>query len=389
MRRFTRLPRPQALDDGAQETRTTCHTLLPFATTSTTIAVVNPEASPPVSTVPQISPNLTTFSRDIGAHNLAPLWERTRRMEPGSPCVPALWRYVDTRPLLARAAGLITTQAAERRVLVLENPAMRGSYQITQSLFCGLQIILPGEIAPSHRHSPNALRFIIEGEGAYTTVDGERTPMAPGDFVVTPNWAWHDHGNLGSGPVVWLDGLDTPFAQLFGAMFRENHPQESQPVARATGAAAARYGSNLLPVDYRAGETPSPLLRYPYARTREALAQLAKNESPHAAHGVKLRYTNPATGGHAFPTMAAFMQWLPKGFDGRDCRCTDGAIYAVVEGHGTVRIGEAAFAFTPHDVFVAPPWQPLRFAAETDCVLFSFSDRAAQEALGLWRESLD
>src|SRR6185436_11248347 len=115
------------------------------------------------------------------------------------------------------------------------------------------------EIAPSHRHTPNALRFIIEGEGAYTAVDGERIAMAPGDFVVTPNWAWHDHGNTGSAPVVWLDGLDTPFAQLFGAIFRENHPQESQPITRTAGGIRAQ-----------------PLL-YPYARTREALEQLAKS----------------------------------------------------------------------------------------------------------------
>ena len=391
MRRFTRLLSPQPLDDGAQETRTTCHTLLPSATTSTTIAVVNPEASPPVSSVPQLSPNLATFSRDIGAHNLAPLWERTRRMEPGSPCVPALWRYADTRPLLARAAELITTQAAERRVLVLENPALRGAYQVTQSLFAGLQIILPGEIAPSHRHTPNALRFIIEGEGAYTAVDGERTPMAPGDFVVTPNWMWHDHGNLGSGPVVWLDGLDTPFAQLFGAMFRENHPQESQPVTRAAGDAAARYGANLLPLDYRAGDSDrrSPLLRYPYARTREALEQLAQNAPLHAAHGVKLRYANPATGGHVFPTMAAIMQLLPKGFDGRGYRSTDGAVYCVVEGRGAIVFGDERREFAAHDCFVIPPWQAHRFTAQSDCVLFSFSDRAAQEALGFWQELMD
>lgn len=310
------------------------------------------------------------------------------RMQPGSVCVPAHWRYADTRPLLARAAGLITTRDAERRVLVLENPALRGSYQVTQSLFAGLQIILPGEIAPSHRHTPNALRFILEGEGAYTAVNGERTPMSPGDFVVTPNGMWHDHGNLGTGPVVWLDGLDTPIAHLFGAIFRENHPQESQPVARAEGDAAARYGANLLPVDYHAGAR-TPLLRYPYARTREALDQLAKSAPPHAAHGYKMRYINPATGGHAFPTMAAFMQLIPKGFDGRTLRGTDGAIYAVVEGCGTAHVGEAAFAFSPNDVFVAPPWLPLRFAATDDCVLFSFSDRAAQEALGFWCEQLD
>jgi len=343
--------------------------------------------------VPQLNADLAGFSRDIGMHNLAPLWERTRRMQPCTPCEPALWRYADTRPLLARATSLITTRDAERRVLVLENPALRGSFQITQSLFAGLQIILPGEIAPSHRHTPNALRFIIEGEGAYTAVDGERTPMAPGDFVVTPNWTWHDHGNLGTAPVVWLDGLDTPFAQLFGAVFRENHPQESQPVTRAAGDAAARYGANLLPLDYHAGHTHgrSPLLRYPYARTRESLEQLAKSAAPHPVHGVKPRYVNPATGGHAFPTMAAFMQWLPRGFDGRGYRCTDGAVYCVVEGRGAIHVGDERLEFAAHDCFVIPPWRAHRFTAhaDCDCVLFSFSDRWEQESLGFWRETPD
>ena len=342
----------------------------------------------------KLNSDLAGFSRDSGVHNLAPLWERTLRMQPGTPCAPALWRYADTRPLLARAAELITTRDAERRVLVLENPALRGSFQITQSLFAGLQIILPGEIAPSHRHTPNALRFIIEGEGAYTAVDGERTPMAPGDFVVTPNWAWHDHGNLGSAPVVWLDGLDTPFAQFFGAMFRENHPQESPPLAfagRTAGDAAARYGANLLPVDYVSSGTRPPLLRYPYERTRVTLEQLAKSAAPHPAHGVKMRYVNPATGGPVFPTMAAFMQLLPKEFCGRSYRCTDGAVYCVAEGRGSVYWGEERHAFAPHDCFVIPPWQLHRFAANADydCVLFSFSDRAAQEALGFWRELMD
>jgi gentisate 1,2-dioxygenase len=343
----------------------------------------------PVLSATTHDPSLAGFSRDIATHNLAPLWERARRMQPGASCVPALWRYADTRPLLARATELITTRDAERRVLVLENPALRGSFQITQSLFAGLQIILPGEIAPSHRHTPNALRFIIEGEGAYTAVDGERTIMAPGDFVVTPNWTWHDHGNLGTEPVVWLDGLDTPFANFFGANFREDHPQESQPVTRPTGDAAARYGANLLPVDSVTTGMRSPLLRYPYERTRAALEQLATNATPHPAHGFKLRYTNPATGGHAFPTMAAFMQWLPRGFDGGNYRCTDGAVYCVVEGRGAVYFGEERYVFEGHDCFVIPPWQMHRFTAnaDSDCVLFSFSDRAAQETLGFWRDA--
>jgi gentisate 1,2-dioxygenase len=285
-----------------------------------------------------------------------------------------------------RAAELITTKEAERRVLMLENPGLRGTTFATTTLYAGLQVILPGEIARTHRHAPNALRFIIEGEGAYTAVEGERVMMKPGDFVTTPNWMWHDHGNVGSEPVVWLDGLDLAFANLLGAHFREEYPEESQPVTHPEGDAGARYGANLLPVEYRQKGLATPVLSYPYERTRAALEQLARGANPHPVHGYKLRYVNPATGGHPFPTMAVFMQWLPKGHAGSRGRSTDGAVYCVVEGRGNAVIGETRFDLSPHDVFVVPSWEPFQFTAGTDCVLFSYSDRAAQEALGFWRE---
>jgi gentisate 1,2-dioxygenase len=335
------------------------------------------------------NPKREHLSSEIAQLNMKPLWERTMRLAPGTAAVPAIWRWQQVQPHLMRSAEVITTQEAERRVLMLENPALKGSTFATTTLYAGLQIILPGEIARTHRHAPNALRMIVEGVGAYTAVDGERVTMRPGDFVTTPNWAWHDHGNLGSEPVVWLDGLDTAFANLFGAHFREDYPQESQPVSRAEGDAVARYGANLLPVDYRPQGRASPLLSYPYERTREALERLAKAGEPHVAHGYKLRYSNPATGGHAFPTMAVFMQWLPRGHAGRSYRSTDGAVFCVVEGRGSVGIGDARWDFAPHDVFVVPSWAFYQLKADTDCVLFSYTDRAAQEALGFWREECD
>jgi len=332
------------------------------------------------------NPNRERFSGELEALNMKPLWERVMRLQPGTAAVPVIWRWEQVQPHLMRASELITTQEAERRVLMLENPALKGTTFATTTLYAGLQVILPGEIARTHRHAPNALRFIIEGEGAYTAVEGERVMMKPGDFVTTPNWAWHDHGNVGSEPVVWLDGLDTAFANLFGAHFREDYPRESQPVTRAEGDAGARYGANLLPLEYRPQGRASPILSYPYERTREALEKLSRNSEPHASHGYKLGYANPATGGHAFPTMAVFMQWLPRGFSGRKYRSTDGAVFCIVEGRGSVTVGEARFDFAPHDVFVVPAWVYCQLSATTDCVLFSYTDRAAQEALGFWRE---
>jgi gentisate 1,2-dioxygenase len=264
---------------------------------------------------------------------------------------------------------------------------MRGESCITQSLYAGLQLILPGEIAPSHRHSQSALRFIVEGSGAYTAVDGERTQMAPGDFIITPSWTFHDHGNPGSEPVVWMDGLDIRIVELFAAQFHEVYPEEVQPVTRSEGAATARYGSGLAPLNVTApfGKT-SPIFNYPYARSRESLDLLSRDTELDACHGWKMQFTNPLTGGHAMPTIAAFIQLLPAKFKSQAYRCTDGTIYSVVEGRGKVTIGHQSFDFEPRDTFVVPSWMPVKFESTGETVLFSFSDRPGQEAMGLWRE---
>jgi len=333
---------------------------------------------------------LTKFSEDIAPLDAMALWDRAESaMQPGTDCAPRLWRYSEIRPKLLEAARLISKERAERRVLVLENPRLRGTTFITSTLYAGLQIILPGEIAKSHRHTPSALRFLVEGEGGYTVVGGERADMHPGDFIVTPAWSWHAHGNDGTGPVVWMDGLDTPFSRFFGATFRENYTGTENAAARDDGQSLAAYGANLLPVGYKPEHAAgSPLLRYPYERTRAALHGLSRQEAPHPAHGIKMRYANPANGQHPFPTMAVFMQLLPAGFSGRSYRSTDGTVFSVVEGEGTVEIAGEALGFGPRDIFVVPSWTPYRLKASKDAVLFSFSDRAAQEALGFWREEL-
>ena len=236
------------------------------------------------------------FYDRIAPANLAPLWEQLHSLvtpEPTTQCLPALWRYEEIRPHLMEAGGLITAQEAQRRVLMLENPGLKGQATITGSLFAGLQLILPGEVAPAHRHTQSALRFIIEGHGAYTAVDGERTAMQPGDFVITPSWTWHDHGNETEEPMVWLDGLDIQIVKLLSASFAEQAPAEVQAVTRSEGDSAARFGNNLLPVDWKPAVKTSPVFNYPYARTREALATLVRNGEPDPYHGHKMRYVNP------------------------------------------------------------------------------------------------
>ena len=342
-----------------------------------------------IFTAPQATADRKAFYQRIDGENLAPLWEVLGELvppTPRTPCVPASWRYSAVRKHLLESGTLITAKEAERRVLVLENPALRGAASITHTLYAGLQLILPGEIAPSHRHSQSALRFVVEGDGAYTAVDGERTTMHPGDFIITPSWTFHDHGNPGDIPVIWLDGLDIPIVAFLDAGFAERYPDEVQPVAKPEGDALARYGANLLPVNHKRTSLTTPIFSYPYTRTREALERMRRDEAWHPCHGLKMQYINPSSGGPAMPTIGAFIQLLPKAFDGRPYRSTDGTVYCAVEGRGRTRVGDATFEWEPKDVFVAPSWLPVTHQTDEDSVLFSFSDRPVQQALGLWRE---
>jgi gentisate 1,2-dioxygenase len=341
--------------------------------------------SPPFNT----SAERQAFYKRLARCNLAPLWEVLGELVPKEPqprSVPAIWRYDELRPLIMEGGQLITAKEAERRVLILRNPGLDGAGQITQTLYAGLQLILPGEVAPSHRHTGSALRFVLEGEGAYTAVDGERTTMRPGDFILTPSWTFHDHGNPGNQPVVWMDGLDLPMVNMFDTGFFEDHENETQPVTRREGDSPARYGANMLPLNFEPSRSGSPLFTYPYARGREALDRLHKLAAPDPVDGVKLQYVNPATGGYPMPTIAAFLQLLPRGFHTEPYRSTDGTIISVVEGTGQSTIGTETFTWGPRDIFVVPSWRTVVHQADSEAVLFSFSDRPAQQALGLWRE---
>jgi gentisate 1,2-dioxygenase len=330
------------------------------------------------------------FYERIDKLNSTPLWEVLHALvtpTPNTPCKPHVWKWDAMLPHIMEAGRLITAKEAERRVLVLENPGLRGRSRITHSLYAGLQLILPGEVAPAHRHSQSALRFILQGRGAYTAVDGEKVTMGVGDFVITPSWTFHDHGNPSKEPMVWMDGLDVPIVELLDAQFMEKGPEAIQHTDRDEGDNLAQFGNTMKPVHYKAKSRTSPLFWYPYERTREALETMKKGRDPHPCWGHKLQYTNPVTGDSAMPTIGTFMQLLPRGFRGKDYRSTDSTVYAVVEGKGRCRIGGETLSFGPKDVFVCPSWMPYSLEAEEQAVMFSFSDRPVQQALDLWRES--
>jgi gentisate 1,2-dioxygenase len=304
------------------------------------------------------------FYERLGAKGAKPLWEVLGDLitaEPKTSCQPVVWHYEELRLLLLEAGELITAQEAERRVLVLENPGFHGASRITHSLYAGLQLVMPGEVTSVHRHTATAIRFIIEGEGGYTTVNGQRAYMRPGDLIVTPCWTSHEHGNPGKTPVVWLDGLDVPVVNLFDSSFAGSvPPDEPDPPARE--------------------------FAFPYLSNLQALDRLRRASPADPRHGTKMFYD--MSGGYPMPIMSPFLQLLPAGFRGEPWRATDATVYCAVEGRGRTHIGNETLEWREHDVFVVPSWRHAWHETEREAVLFGFSDRAAQQVLGLWREDV-
>lgn len=329
---------------------------------------------------------------EMEPHSLYPLWEVLSALvtpQPRSPAVVHRWAYADARDYLLRAGDLISAAQAERRVLIMENPGLPGTSSATSSLYAGLQLILPGEIAPCHRHAQCALRFVMEGEGAFTAVDGEKAIMRPFDLVLTPGWQWHDHGNTSAQPMIWLDGLDIPTVRHFDASFAEHLPASAHPETVPAGDTGLRYGRNLRPLrgttsDRREGG--QPLFHYPFAEWRESLAALARSGGPDPHFGHALEFTNPADGGAVMPTISAHVRLLPAGFVSRPRHSTDGTIFVVVEGSGSAIVEGKEIPLDVRDTVVVPSWRELVLKADTELVVFAYSDRTAQEKLGLFRE---
>jgi gentisate 1,2-dioxygenase len=336
------------------------------------------------------------FREALAARSLRPLWDVLHALvprEPTSAAVPVLWSYPEIAPLLYRAGELISAEEAERRVLILENPAMPGRSRITSTLYAGLQLVLPGEIAPCHRHTQSALRFILEGDAAFTAVDGEKLRMHRWDLILTPNWCWHDHGNDTSQPIVWLDGLDIPLIAALDAGFSERYLEDNlrvHPSTRPAGDNLARFGANMRPARSAEWDRPGPggLMIYPFSQWRPALDAVLARGRPDPHDGVRMEFTNPADGLSVMRTLSAFVQLVPTGLETRGVKSTDGAVYVVVEGEGHALIGGNEYRLAEGDIFVVPAWIERRFGAVNDLVMFSFSDRATQVRLDLWREQL-
>jgi gentisate 1,2-dioxygenase len=311
-------------------------------------------------------------------------------IEPKPQAIPYVWHWLDLRPQALKAARMVGTQQADRRVLQLKNPAFPDRAVTTNTLFAGIQIVMPGEVARAHRHTMAALRFIIESEGGYTNVNGEPIPMLPGDLVLTPNWAWHDHANDTARPMIWLDGLDVPLVRMLEAAFQEDFPLERQELSAARSLSQIKYGAGAL---RPAGEPPpvrhSPLMHYAWANTKDALDRLADVDSGSPYDGLIMEYTNPVNGGSVMPTIACFAQRLAPGERTAAHRHTSSTIYHVVEGTGCSIVGGHSLNWQDKDTLCVPNWtshQHVNLSSTQPAYLFSFSDIPVLRALDLLRE---
>jgi gentisate 1,2-dioxygenase len=312
------------------------------------------------------------------AAKLHPLWESVvaHKLRDGGPA-PSHWQWKRIRPLIDDAMKVASPAAVERRVLTLTDQDADGG--TTTNLVTALQILLPGEKARPHRHTMNALRFVIEGSGASTIVDGKDCPMEEGDLVITPGWTWHEHVHRGSAPIIWLDALDAPLHRYLGTDAFEPGPAHDLPNMPADAAFAF---PNIVPE--LGDEMPqfSPVFRYPWAAARDAVRAAPKWKDGSR----RVRYINPITGGSTMPLMDCYLTQIDKGTETIRFRTTSNAVCLVCEGNGTSRIGEEMVSWDTHDVFSLPHGNWITHKVNETATLFAVTDRDALRRLDLLKE---
>jgi gentisate 1,2-dioxygenase len=333
-------------------------------------------------------PNAEYFAQ-LGEQSLVALWTTPEaRPEPRPAEVPHVWHWRDVYPLLSKGAEVMDLSAdAQRRALTFRNPGRGPS--ICHTLNAALQLVMPGEAAPAHRHTMAALRFVIDAEGGYTVVDGEKIPMHNGDLILTPGWTWHDHKNDNTDrPMVWFDGLDAAFVRSMQAVFYEDYAGNvCQPILKSDDDSPNRFGAaGMLPPRGRPTSRYSPLNVYPWQTASEGLRRLrAIEEDPFDA--AILEYVNPITGGHVLPTIACYLQSLRPGQHTRAHRQTSSGVYLVVRGSGSSIVNGKRLDWQERDVFVIPTWAwHEHLAGDGEVTLFSMSDLPMLEPFGLYRE---
>lgn len=328
------------------------------------------------------------FYEQMTAAKVAPLWDRYNRLTPPEPVAPdqgTQWRWKDLLPIIDRAGREISMELAERRALMLINPVFGGMVTSTTGLYGAVQVLHPGEGARAHRHTASAFRFIIEGQGGLTTVNGKPCPMNDGDLVLTPNWAWHEHSNPGSGRVCWFDGLDVPLVMFYNAWFADHGAVDNFPPSTATLPDEAYAHGGLVPVTGLDQPLYSSRIRFAWEDVQAALAATPAEDDGSR----KLRYVNPITGGAVTPTMDLYALSLAAGAETRAKRVTHNTVCVAARGSGVTTMGDQRMTWEKGDIFTLPHWAWTTHTADAGgAVLFQSTDREMLSRLGLLREQL-
>jgi gentisate 1,2-dioxygenase len=317
-----------------------------------------------------------TFHADMDRLNVSALWEQDARAR-NAPDPAVHWRWADMLPLIDQAVAAVGMEDTERRVLTLHGPRVPHPLP---TLTAALQILLPGEKAPPHRHSMNALRFVMEGNGATTIVDGKRCAMEEGDMILTPGWTWHEHEHNGSGRMVWFDCLDVPLQVYLKTTAFEPGPPKELP---ALGADDEFRTAGMVPAARGSGAEHSPIFRYAWKDARSALAKM-----PAEADGSRLmRYINPLTGGPVMPLLDCYLLDVPAARATATRWTTASTVCVVAEGEGASRIGDEDITWKRNDVFTVPrnTWHSHQ-AAGSSAKLFQATDRVVLEKLGFLQD---
>jgi len=326
---------------------------------------------------------LAELDSQLEKNQLAGFWNT--RVPGHSAEAPYLWKWEQLLDGLLKASETIGIEQAERRAIRLVSPHVptKSTSHTVQFTF---SIVNPGEVAKAHRHNMAAIRFVVQGKGAYTAVHGEKFPMEEGDLILTPNWTWHEHHNESGDPIIWLDGLDGPLIQSLNVLFFEEFETAEQPITRATGESLSRLGFARAPKQDQTHLRGVPF-RYAWQDTYKALKLMSENDQdPH--DGTLLRYINPATGGYTYPTMSCEIQLFRPNQMTKMHRHTSTAIYHVFKGRGRTAVGESCLEWQKGDSFVIPLWQwhSHENPFDEEAILFSINDRPVMETLQLYRE---
>lgn len=326
---------------------------------------------------------VSELDKELESKNMAGFWKT--RVPLHAPEVPYLWKWKEVYNGVMKAKDSIGIEMAERRAIRLIHPFLPVN-STSHTLQFTFSIVNPGEVAKAHRHNMAAIRFVVQGKGAYPTVEGERFPMEEGDLILTPNWTWHDHFNGSDKPIIWLDGLDGPLIQSLNVLFFELYEKETQPLTRREGESLQRLGFARVPSSGRNERHGLPF-RYAWKETYEALKAISDKEAD-PYDGTLLRYINPTTGGFTFPTMSCEVQLLKAGKTTERHRHTSTVLYHAFRGRGRTYVGEGCMEWEKGDSFVIPLWQwhSHENLSEQEAILFSMSDRPVMEALELYRE---